>query len=299
MKLGLIGLGKMGGFMTERLLNDKHEVVVFDLNSDTVNNSVKKGAIGSKSLEELVSKLEKPRIVWIMVPSGKPVDETIDKLTKVMENGDIIIDGGNSHYKDSVVRGKALAEKGFNFLDAGISGGIWGLKIGYCTMVGGDEKIFKHCEPIFKTLAPPNGYKYIGKSGAGHFVKMVHNGIEYGLMEAYAEGFEIMHASDYNVDLAGVANLWGQGSVVRSWLLELLADALKPDKDLSAIKDYVADSGEGRWTVDEAIDRNIPAPVITQSLLVRLRSRQEESYGAKILAALRNEFGGHAVKKEK
>ena len=299
MKLGLIGLGKMGGFMTERLLNDKHEVVVFDLNSDTVNNSVKKGAIGSKSIEELVSKLEKPRIVWIMVPSGKPVDETIDKLTKVMEKGDIIIDGGNSHYKDSVVRGKALAEKGFNFLDAGISGGIWGLKIGYCTMVGGDEKIFKHCEPIFKTLAPPNGYKYIGKSGAGHFVKMVHNGIEYGLMEAYAEGFEIMHASDYNVDLAGVANLWGQGSVVRSWLLELLADALKPDKDLSAIKDYVADSGEGRWTVDEAIDKNIPAPVITQSLLVRLRSRQEESYGAKILAALRNEFGGHAVKKEK
>ena len=299
MKLGLIGLGKMGAFMTERLLNDKHEVVVYDLNSDAIKDSVKKGATGSKSLEELVSKLEKPRIVWIMVPSGRPVDDTIDKLTKVMDKGDIIIDGGNSHYKDSVVRGKALADKGINFLDAGISGGIWGLKIGYCTMVGGDEKIFKHCEPIFKTLAPPNGYKYIGKSGAGHFVKMVHNGIEYGLMEAYAEGFEIMHASDYNVDLAGVANLWGQGSVVRSWLLELLADALKPDKDLSTIKDYVADSGEGRWTVDEAIERNIPAPVITQSLLVRFRSRQEESYGAKILAALRNEFGGHAVKKEK
>ena len=299
MKLGLIGLGKMGAFMTERLLNDKHEVVVYDLNSDAIKDSVKKGATGSKSLEELVSKLEKPCIVWIMVPSGRPVDDTIDKLTKVMDKGDIIIDGGNSHYKDSVVRGKALADKGINFLDAGISGGIWGLKIGYCTMVGGDEKIFKHCEPIFKTLAPPNGYKYIGKSGAGHFVKMVHNGIEYGLMEAYAEGFEIMHASDYNVDLAGVANLWGQGSVVRSWLLELLADALKPDKDLSTIKDYVADSGEGRWTVDEAIERNIPAPVITQSLLVRFRSRQEESYGAKILAALRNEFGGHAVKKEK
>jgi 6-phosphogluconate dehydrogenase len=299
MKLGLVGLGKMGAYMTERLLNDKHEVVVYDLSSDAVKNSEKKGAIGSKLLEELVSKLEKPRIVWIMVPSGKPVDETIDKLTKVMDKGDIIIDGGNSHYKDSVVRGKALADKGINFLDAGISGGIWGLKIGYCTMVGGDEKIFKYCEPIFKTLAPPNGYKYIGRSGAGHFVKMVHNGIEYGLMEAYAEGFEIMHASDYNVDLAGVANLWGQGSVVRSWLLELLADALKPDKDLSTIKDYVADSGEGRWTVDEAIERNIPAPVITQSLLVRLRSRQEESYGAKILAALRNEFGGHAVKKEK
>jgi len=299
MKLGMVGLGKMGAYMTERLLNDKHEVVVYDLNPDAVKDSEKKGAIGSKSLEELVSKLPKPCIVWIMVPSGKPVDETIDKLTKVIDKGDIIIDGGNSHYKDSVVRGKALADKGINFLDAGISGGIWGLKVGYCTMVGGDEKIFKHCEPIFKTLAPPNGYKYIGKSGAGHFVKMVHNGIEYGLMEAYAEGFEIMHASDYNVDLAGVANLWGQGSVVRSWLLELLADALKPDKDLSTIKDYVADSGEGRWTVDEAIERNIPAPVITQSLLVRLRSRQDESYGAKILAALRNEFGGHAIKKEK
>lgn len=299
MKLGLVGLGKMGAYMTERLLNDKHEVVVYDLSSDAVKNSEKKGAIGSKSLEELVSKLQKPRIVWIMVPSGKPVDETIDKLTKVLEKDDIIIDGGNSHYKDSVERGKALTKLGINFLDAGISGGIWGLKIGYCTMVGGDEKIFKYCEPIFKTLAPPNGYKYIGRSGAGHFVKMVHNGIEYGLMEAYAEGFEIMHDSDYNVDLSGVANLWGQGSVVRSWLLELLADALKPDKDLSTIKDYVADSGEGRWTVDEAIDRNIPAPVITQSLLVRFRSRQEESYAAKILAALRNEFGGHAVKKEK
>lgn len=299
MKLGLIGLGKMGAFMTERLLNDKHEVIVYDLNSDAIKDSEKKGAIGSKSLEDLVSKLQKQRIVWIMVPSGKPVDDTIDKLTKVMDKGDIIIDGGNSHYKDSVVRGKALTDKGINFLDAGISGGVWGLKVGYCTMVGGDEKIFKHCEPIFKTLAPPNGYKYIGKSGAGHFVKMVHNGIEYGLMEAYAEGFEIMHASDYDVDLAGVANLWGQGSVVRSWLLELLADSLKPDKDLSAVKDYVADSGEGRWTVDEAIERNIPAPVITQSLLVRLRSRQEESYGAKILAALRNEFGGHTIKKEK
>lgn len=299
MKLGLVGLGKMGAYMTERLLNDKHEVVVYDLSSDAVKNSEKKGAIGSKSLEDLVSKLQKPRIVWIMVPSGKPVDETIDKLTKVLEKDDIIIDGGNSHYKDSVERGKALTKLGINFLDAGISGGIWGLKIGYCTMVGGDEKIFKYCEPIFKTLAPPNGYKYIGRSGAGHFVKMVHNGIEYGLMEAYAEGFEIMHDSDYNVDLSGVANLWGQGSVVRSWLLELLVDALKPDKDLSTIKDYVADSGEGRWTVDEAIERNIPAPVITQSLLVRFRSRQEESYAAKILAALRNEFGGHAVKKEK
>ncbi len=299
MKIGLIGLGKMGANMTERLINDKHEVVVFDLNQDSVKNLENKGAIGSNSIDSLASKLEKPRVVWIMVPSGKPVDETIEKLKKVLEKDDIIIDGGNSYYKDSVARGSMLAKSGINFLDAGVSGGIWGLKEGYCTMVGGDEKIFRHCEPVFKTLAPANGYKYIGKSGAGHFVKMVHNGIEYGLMQAYAEGFEIMHASDYDVDLSGVANLWGKGSVVRSWLLELLSDALKSDKHLSAIKDYVDDSGEGRWTVAEAIEKNIPAPVITESLFVRLRSRQEESYGAKILAALRNEFGGHAVKMEK
>lgn len=299
MKIGLIGLGKMGANMTERLLNDKHEVVVYDLNQESVKISEKKGAVGSASIEDLVSKLEKPRIVWIMVPSGKPVDDTLQKLKKVLEKDDIIIDGGNSFYKDSVTRGLMLSQSGIYFLDAGVSGGIWGLKIGYCTMVGGDENTFKYCEPIFKTLAPLNGYKYIGKSGAGHFVKMVHNGIEYGLMQAYAEGFEIMHASDYDVDLSGVAELWGKGSVVRSWLLELLADALKSDKHLSAIKGYVDDSGEGRWTVAEAIEKNIPAPIITQSLLTRLRSRQEESYGAKILAALRNEFGGHAVKTEK
>ncbi len=299
MKLGLIGLGKMGANMTERLLNDKHEVVVYDLNQDSVKNSESKGAKGSISIEDLVSNFEKPRVVWIMVPSGNPVQQTIETLKNLLEKNDIVIDGGNSYYKDSVARGKLLAERGINFLDAGVSGGIWGLKEGYCTMVGGEEKIFKYCEPIFKTLAPPNGYKYIGKSGAGHFVKMVHNGIEYGLMQAYAEGFEIMHASDYNVDLSGVANLWGKGSVVRSWLLELLADALKDDKNLSGIKGWVEDSGEGRWAVAEAIEKNIPAPVITQSLFMRLRSRQDESYGAKILAALRNEFGGHAVKREK
>jgi 6-phosphogluconate dehydrogenase len=299
MKIGLIGLGKMGANMTERLLIDKHEVVVFDLNHDAVKNSEKKGAVGSKSIEDLVLKLEKPRIVWIMVPSGRPVDETIEKLMNVLEKDDIIIDGGNSYYKDSVARGILVARREINFLDSGVSGGIWGLKEGYCIMVGGEESIFKYCEPVFKTLAPPNGYKYLGKSGAGHFVKMVHNGIEYGLMQAYAEGFEIMHASNYNVDLSGVANLWGKGSVVRSWLLELLSNALKSDKDLSSIKGFVEDSGEGRWTVAEAIEKNIPAPVITESLLARLRSRQNESYSAKILAALRNEFGGHAVKKEK
>jgi 6-phosphogluconate dehydrogenase len=298
MKLGLIGLGKMGANMTERLLGENHEIVVFDLNSEALENAEKKGASPANSIEELVSMLKKPRIVWLMIPSGKPVQNTIEKLTTLLDEDDIIIDGGNSFYKDSKKRAEELKKHGIYFLDSGISGGILGLKNGYCTMVGGEEKIFKYCEPLFKTLAPENGYKYIGASGSGHFVKMIHNGIEYGLMEAYAEGFEIMHASVYDVDLAGVADLWGKGSVVRSWLLELVANSLREDKHLSGIRGYVEDSGEGRWTVDEAIEKNIPAPVITQSLLARLRSRQEESYGAKLLAALRNQFGGHAVKKK-
>jgi 6-phosphogluconate dehydrogenase len=298
MKLGLIGLGKMGLNMTQRLLNEKHNIVVYDLFSETVKETERKGAIGSRSIEELVQKLEKPRIIWLMIPSGKPVMAMIKILTPLLESEDIIIDGGNSYYKDSINHASALKEHGIYFLDAGVSGGIWGLKEGYCIMAGGEEKIFNYCEPVFKTLAPENGYKYVGPSGAGHFVKMVHNGIEYGLMQAYAEGFEIMHASDYNIDLAGVAELWGKGSVVRSWLLELTANALKKDKDLSGIRGYVEDSGEGRWLVAEAIEKNIPAPVITESLLARLRSRQEESYSAKLLAALRNEFGGHTVKKE-
>jgi 6-phosphogluconate dehydrogenase len=299
MQLGLIGLGKMGANMTERLILDKHEVIVYDLSIKAVKETQEFGAIPSISLTDLVKKLHTPRIIWLMVPSGKPVQDTIDNLLPYLSKGDIIIDGGNSYYKDSRRRASELLEKGLHYLDCGTSGGIWGLKEGYCIMVGGEENIFKHCEPIFKTLAPPNGYKYIGPSGAGHFVKMVHNGIEYGLMEAYAEGFEIIKASDYDVDLAGVADLWGQGSVVRSWLLELLSDAFKKDKDLSSIKGYVQDSGEGRWTASEAIERGIPAPVITHSLLMRFRSRQDESFSAKILAALRNEFGGHAVKKEK
>lgn len=298
MKLGIIGLGKMGANMTERLLKGKHNVVVYDLNIESVRNSEKKGAEGSDTIEGLVKKLNKPRVIWIMVPSGKPVQSTIEKLTSLLDKGDIIIDGGNSFYKDSKNRSEALIKNGIYFLDAGTSGGIWGLKEGYCIMVGGEEKIFKHCEPIFKTLAPEGGYKYTGQSGAGHYVKMIHNGIEYGLMEAYAEGFEIMHASEYNIDLAGVAKLWGNGSVVRSWILELLADALNNNKGLEEIKDYVEDSGEGRWTVAEAIEKNIPAPVITDSLLVRLRSRQKESYSAKVLAVLRNEFGGHNIRKK-
>ncbi|MFI5144896.1 MAG: phosphogluconate dehydrogenase (NAD(+)-dependent, decarboxylating) [Ignavibacteria bacterium] len=298
MQLGLIGLGKMGANMTERLLLDKHEVAVFDINPKAVEDVGKLGAKPSSSVAGMVNKLGSPKVIWLMVPAGKITQDTIDSITPHLSQGDIIIDGGNSYYKDSKRRAEELNKKGINYLDCGTSGGIWGLKEGYCIMVGGDEKAFKHCESIFKTLAPKDGYKYIGPSGSGHFVKMIHNGIEYGMMEAYAEGFEIMHASDYKVDLAGLANLWGKGSVVRSWLLELLADALNKDTELSSIKGYVDDSGEGRWTVAEAIERNIPAPVITDSLYARLRSRQEESFSAKILAALRNEFGGHAVKKE-
>ncbi|RPI19156.1 MAG: decarboxylating 6-phosphogluconate dehydrogenase [Ignavibacteriae bacterium] len=298
MKLGIIGLGKMGGNMSERLLKDKHEVVAFDLNLEAVNNVVTLGGISAESAEELVKKLESPRVIWMMVPAGAPVQNTIDKLVPVLNKGDIIIDGGNSNYRDSRLRAHYLKEKEIFYLDAGTSGGIWGLKEGYCIMVGGEENAFKYCEPIFKTLAPPNGYLYTGPSGSGHYVKMIHNGIEYGLMQAYAEGFEIMYNSDYDIKLGEVAKLWEHGSVVRSWLLELLADVLANNNKLEDIKAFVPDSGEGRWTVWEAIEKNVPAPIITNSLLVRLRSRQEEPFGAKILAALRNEFGGHAVKKK-
>jgi len=298
MKLGLIGLGRMGAFMAERLLKNGYEVVAYNRSSDKIKAIEEKGAQGAYSLEDLIKKLETPRVIWLMVPSGETVENTIDTLTTMISKGDIIIDGGNSFYKDSVRRYNKLKELDINFLDAGTSGGIWGLTEGYCVMVGGDRKIFDHCESIFKTLAPPEGYMYIGASGSGHYVKMIHNGIEYGMMQAYAEGFELMHASEYNINLQKVAHLWGRGSVVRSWLLELLDDALKEDKDLKDIKDYVEDSGEGRWTVMDGIEKSIPLPVITESLFVRFRSRQEESYGAKILAALRNEFGGHAVQKK-
>ena len=296
MKLGIIGLGKMGAFMAERLLIQGHEVVAYNRSPDKTKAIEQKGATGTYSLEELVSRLETPRVIWMMVPSGETVQNTIDSLVKIISKGDIIIDGGNSFYKDSVRRYNQLKELGINYLDAGTSGGIWGLKNGDCVMVGGDDNIFGYCESIFKSLAPENGYKHIGASGSGHYVKMIHNGIEYGMMQAFAEGFELMHASDYNIDLQGVAALWDKGSVVRSWLLELLNDALKEDRDLKAIKDYVEDSGEGRWTVMDGIEKSIPLPVITESLFARFRSRQEESYGAKILAALRNEFGGHSIK---
>jgi 6-phosphogluconate dehydrogenase len=247
-------------------------------------------------LEEAVSLLPPPRHVWLMVPSGDPVTQTIEALAPLLAKGDAIIDGGNSNYHDSVARAASLRERGLHFVDCGTSGGVWGLKNGYCLMIGGEEEIFRRMEPVFKTLAPADGYAYMGPSGAGHYVKMVHNGIEYGLLQAYAEGFELMDASTYDLDLKRIAALWNRGSVVRSWLLELAERALLEDPDLAAIRGYVEDSGEGRWTVQEAIDRDVPATVLTYALFARFRSRQEESFGAKLIAALRQQFGGHGVR---
>ena len=298
MKIGMVGLGKMGSNMVERLLKDGHKIVAYDVSEKAREAIKEKGALVALSLDDLVKKLKTPRAVWIMVPAGKPTEETLDSLASILTKGDIIIDGGNSYYKDSMRRFEKLKENGISFLDAGTSGGIWGLEIGYCLMIGGEKDKFKHMEPIFKSLAPKDGYFYIGKSGSGHFVKMVHNGIEYALLQAYAEGFEVMEAKkEFALDLSNIAHLWNQGSVIRSWLLELSEDAFKKDPDLDSIKGYVEDSGEGRWTVAEAINENVPAPVITLSLLERFRSRQKESFSAKVIAALRNEFGGHAVKK--
>lgn len=298
MQLAMIGLGRMGGNMTERLLLGGHQVVVYDRSAEAVDRTVKLGATASSDLADLVGKLSAPRIVWIMVPAGQPVDDTIAQLTPHMQRGDVIIDGGNSNFHDTIRRGKALAEQGIEFMDAGTSGGIWGLKNGYCEMVGGSDQAFALCEPIFKTLAPEDGYAHVGPTGAGHYVKMVHNGIEYGMLQAYAEGYEVLHAStEFKLDLHKIAALWNHGSVVRSWLNELAESAFEKDGDLTDLRGYVEDSGEGRWTVQEAIDLNVPAPVITLSLLMRLRSRQADSFGAKVIAALRNEFGGHAVKR--
>ncbi|MBW1742306.1 MAG: decarboxylating 6-phosphogluconate dehydrogenase [Deltaproteobacteria bacterium] len=299
MKIGIVGLGKMGGKMVERLINGGHEIVAFDPVKEALDEAEKKGAIPAGSLGELVDKMDAPRAIWIMVPSGVPTEETINQLAPLMQGGDILIDGGNSLYKDSMRRAEVLKEKGISLLDAGTSGGIWGLEIGYCLMVGGEEAAFQQLEPIFKTLAPEDGYAYVGVSGAGHFVKMVHNGIEYALLQGYAEGFEIMNAKEaFNLDLQKIAHLWNQGSVIRSWLLELAENAFRQDPHLGSVRGYVEDSGEGRWTVAEAIENDVPAPVITLSLLERFRSRQEESFGAKVIAALRNEFGGHGVKKK-
>ncbi|MDQ6690532.1 MAG: decarboxylating 6-phosphogluconate dehydrogenase [Gemmatimonadota bacterium] len=298
MRLAMIGLGRMGGNMSERLINGGHEVVAFDRAPDVVQRYVSQGAIGASSVSDILSKLKSPRVVWIMIPAGKLVDEMIASLLPGLTKGDVIIDGGNSNYHDSVRRAADLLGKGIHFVDAGTSGGIWGLANGYCLMIGAATEAFAICEPIFKTLAPPDGYAHMGPPGAGHYVKMIHNGIEYGMLQAYAEGYEILHASrDFQLDLHKIAAVWNHGSVVRSWLNELAEKAFEKDGELSSLRGYVEDSGEGRWTVQEAIDLDVPAPVITLSLLARLRSRQADSFGAKVIAALRNEFGGHAVKK--
>lgn len=298
MRLAMIGLGRMGGNMSERLMKGGHEVVVYDRSAESVQRYVGLGATGANGPGDITSKLKGPRIAWIMVPAGKPVDDTIASLLPGLAKGDVIIDGGNSNFRDSMRRAAELKTKGIDFVDSGTSGGIWGLANGYCLMIGASPEAFKLCEPIFKTLAPKDGYAHMGPPGSGHYVKMIHNGIEYGMLQAYAEGYEILHASrDFKLDLHKIATVWNHGSVVRSWLNELAEDAFEKDKELSDLRGYVEDSGEGRWTVQEAIDLDVPAPVITLSLLTRLRSRQADSFSAKVIAALRNEFGGHAVKK--
>lgn len=299
MEIGFYGLGRMGANMVTRLVRGGHRVVASNRSRGPVDKVAQEGAIPAYSLEEVVSKLESsPKVVWLMVPSGQVVDETIEHLTTLLKPGDVIIDGGNSWFKDSKRRADALNAKGFHYMDCGTSGGVWGLKVGYSLMVGGEKDMYQHLEPVFKTLAPEDGYGYMGTHGAGHYVKMVHNGIEYGMLQAYGEGYEIMKASDYGLDLLAITKVWNHGSVVRSWLLELAQLAFEAEGDLSNIRGYVEDSGEGRWTIAEAMERDVPAPVITLSLLERFHSRQKESYSAKVIAALRNQFGGHVVQTE-
>ena len=300
MEIGMIGLGRMGGNMVQRLLKGGHRVVTYDRSADAVTASEAQGAAGASSLEELVGQLSQPRAVWIMVPAGQPTEDTIDSLIPLLSAEDTILDGGNSYYKDSMMRAERLADHGIDFMDVGTSGGIWGLTEGYSLMIGGKKQVYQRLEPIFQTLAPGEnqGLSHVGPAGAGHFVKMVHNGIEYGMMEAYAEGFEIMEAKkEFGLDLGQIAEGWRYGSVVRSWLLDLATAALEEDPKLDGLEAYVDDSGEGRWTVHESIDLAVPAPVISLALQQRFRSRQEGPFGAKMLAALRNQFGGHAVRK--
>jgi 6-phosphogluconate dehydrogenase len=298
MQLAMVGLGRMGGNMVERLMRHGHKLVVYDRSDEAMAKYERLGASPAADLAALVRALEAPRVIWIMVPAGDPVDQTIATLVPALSPGDIIIDGGNSNFHDTIRRGMQLATSKIELIDSGTSGGVWGLENGYCLMVGGTDAAVTHCEPIFTALAPENGYAHVGPIGSGHYVKMVHNGIEYGLLQAYAEGYEILHASKIfpGLDLKQISEVWQHGSVVRSWLNELAASAFARDASLGDLKGWVADSGEGRWTVQEAIDLDVPAPVITLSLQARFRSRQTDSFGAKVIAALRNEFGGHAVK---
>ena len=297
MDIGFIGLGKMGMNMVTRLRQKDHRVVVYDRAADLIKQAEQQGCVASSSLEDMVSKLSKPRAIWIMVPSGQPTEETVQAVGTLLDPDDVIIDGGNTNFHDDVRRASDLKKRGVHYLDAGTSGGIWGLQIGYCLMVGGEEAAVKRLALIFTTLAPENGWAHMGGVGSGHYVKMVHNGIEYSMMQGYAEGFELMAKSEYNLNLGKIADLWMHGSVIRSWLLELAAGALKEDPRLKGLKGYVQDSGEGRWMIMDAIEKSVPVPTLSSALFTRFRSRQEESFAEKMLAALRNAFGGHSVKR--
>ena len=297
MELGFIGLGKMGMNMVTRLRRDNHRIVVFDRSADLVKQAESHGCVAAASLSDLIGKLAAPRTVWVMVPSGAPTEETVQAVAALLQPGDTVIDGGNTRFHDDVRRAADLKKKQLHYIDVGTSGGIWGLKVGYCLMIGGEEAPVKRLTPIFTTLAPENGWAHVGGHGAGHYVKMVHNGIEYSMMQGYAEGFELMSKSDYNLDLGRVADLWMHGSVVRSWLLELAVDALKDDPKLDKLKGFVQDSGEGRWMIADAIEKDVPVPTLTTALFTRFRSRQDQSFAEKMLAALRNAFGGHAVRR--
>ena len=299
MDVAMIGLGRMGGNMARRLLRGGHRVVVWNRTFSKAQELVPEGGEAVSDFAGIVSKLPAPRVLWLMLPHGAPTQDAIDELVPLLSAGDIIIDGGNSYFKEDIARAEALAAHKLRYLDIGTSGGVWGLQVGYCMMIGGERSAFEHIEPILKTLAPEGtGYGYMGSAGAGHFVKMVHNGIEYGMMQAYGEGFELLEASRWDLDLGAIADLWGKGSGVRAWLLELAADAFRKDPGLEQITGYVEDTGEGRWTVEQAIELGVPMPIIANSLFMRFRSRQPDSFSAKVLAALRNEFGGHAVKEK-
>jgi len=298
MEIGFVGLGRMGFNMTRRLLGGGHRVVAWNRSAEKTREAASHGAVAADSVADLVRALAAPRVVWIMLPAGRPVDDMIDQLVPMLARGDLVVDGGNSNHRDDQRRAARLAQAGLLYADAGTSGGVWGLQNGYCMMVGGPDEAIARLTPALDTLAPPDGWLHCGAAGSGHFAKMIHNGIEYGMMQAYAEGFEILQASDYPYDLAKLSHLWNQGSVVRSWLLELAELAFAKDPKLEKIRGWVEDSGEGRWTVLEAIDRNIPAEVLTLSLMRRFRSRQEDTFTDRVLAALRAEFGGHAVKEK-